>query len=130
MIIFENYADLITEIEATKDQLKIIELELEYWSFGGEGGHTFGANAALNQLEKKNKVKNKLIDRLEFLERNRKRIDMLLNRFEGIDYKIAYLRICENMTHKEIASELDYSEEHIRRKWSQLKDATNMLQTS
>lgn len=120
MVIFENYADLIADIETTKDQLKLTVRELEYWSLDGEGSHLFGANASVNQLRKKSEVKNRLIDRLEYLEQTKRRLDMLLNQFQGLDYKIAYLRICENMTHKEIAIELDYSEEHIRRKWSEM----------
>jgi len=130
MVIFKNYADLITDIEATKEQLRTIEHELEYWSFNGEGGWLFGANTSLIQLEKKNKIKNKLIARLEYLERSKTRTEMLLNKFQGLDYKIAYLRICENMTHKEIADELGYSEIHVRRLWSQLKDDTKMIQTN
>lgn len=126
MVIFENYADLIADIETTKDQLKVVEHEIEYWEFGGEGGHLFGANASLNQLEKKNKAKNKLIDRLDYLERNRRRIDMLLQRFTGLDYKIAYLRICENMTHKEIAEELDYSHQYIKERWAKMKPTRNI----
>lgn len=129
MVIFENYADLIADIEATKDQLKLVEYELEYWSFDGEGSHLFGANASVIQIEKKIRSKNKLINRLEYLERAKKRIDMLLKQLDGLDYKIGYLRIVENMTHQEIADELGYSHQYIKERWSKAKEPTFNLQT-
>ncbi len=44
-----------------------------------------------------------------------------IEQLEGLDYKIAYYRIVEGLTHKEIANELGYTEQYIRERWSKLK---------
>lgn len=38
-----------------------------------------------------------------------------INKFQGIKYKIAYKRVIENKTYKEIADELNMNESYVRR---------------
>lgn len=119
--IMQAYSDLLIEIEVLKEQIDLTEKELEYWSLDGEGGKKFGANTSLKQIDKKEKSLTKLRKRLKELEYTKVRIDMLLEKLVGLDYKIAYKRIVEHKTHKEIASELGYTEQYIREKWASAK---------
>src|SRR5699024_4973812 len=72
----------------------------------GSGDHEFGLNAALIQSEKKLTSYHNLNERLKELEYARVRMDILLEQFDGLDYKVAYKRIVEFKTHQEIADEL------------------------
>ncbi|WP_373894450.1 hypothetical protein [Virgibacillus sp. CBA3643] len=132
MEIMHNYSDLLTEIELTKEQIDYTEKELEYWfgidlkegkgiPFDGVGGYKFGINAALEQTDKKVTSLSRLQKRLKELEYTRVRTEMLLEKFEGLEYKIAYHRIVNNMTHQEIADELRYSHQYIKERWARLK---------
>ena len=130
MQIMHSYSDILSEIEVIKAQLEITNSEIEYWYLDGGGANKFGVNASFIQVEKLVKSRNKLFDRLETLERARTRVENLMERFDGTEYKIAYMRIVECMTHKEIADELGYEEQTIRKRWSRMKshkEATDRL---
>jgi len=132
MLIMETYSDIQTEIELLKEQIELTEKELNYW-FGidlqdergiplsGVGSHKFGANTSLIQADKKVNSYQKLNARLKELEYAKVRMDMLMERLVGLDYKIAYLRIVKSLTHKGIAKELKYSEQYIKERWSRIK---------
>lgn len=132
MEIMHTYSDLLTEIEIIKEEIKLTEQELQYW-FGidldkgtgiplsGSGSKKYGTNVALIQTDKKTARLSKLKKRLKELEYAKVRIDMFMEKLEGLDYKIAYYRIVENMTHKEIAKELGYTEQYIRERWAKTK---------
>lgn len=121
MQIMHSYSDILSEIELIKTQLEITNSEIEYWYLDGGGANKFGANASLIQVEKLVQSRNKLFDRLQVLEESEKRVAILIQRFEGIEYKIAYKRIVEGKTHQEIAIELGYEEQTIRKRWSRMK---------
>jgi DNA-directed RNA polymerase specialized sigma subunit len=132
MLIMESYADLRTEIALLKEQISLVEKEINYWlgidltdekgiPLSGKGSQKFGANATLIQADKKLQTYQKLKARLKELEYAKVRMDILLEQLEGLDYKIAYYRIVEGLTHKEIANELGYTEQYIRERWSKLK---------
>ncbi len=121
MQIMHSYSDILSEIEVIKTQLEITNAEIEYWYLDGGGAAKLGANASIIQVEKLVQSRNKLFDRLETLERARTRTELLMEKFEGVEYKIAYMRIVECKTHKEIAGELGYEEQTIRKRWSRMK---------
>lgn len=135
----KSYSDLLTEIEIVKDQIELTESELEFWyginqdgngiPLGGKGSHKYGANTSVIQAKKKQKSLDKLNKRLKGLEYAKVRQDMLLEKFEGLEYKIAYLRIVENKSHKEIAVELNFTEQYIRRKWMESKSNIHATDT-
>ena len=125
-----NYSDLLTEIDIVKEQIELTERELEYWfgvnskggiPLGGKGSMKFGANTSLIQGEKKMTSLEKLQDRLNNLEEAKERLETLFKRFEGLDYKIAYKRIIECKTHKEIGKELGYTEQYMKERWARIK---------
>lgn len=120
----KNYSDLLIEIALVKEQIEITSEELEYWygvdhkgkgiPLGGKGSHKYGANTSVVQADKKINVLNNLYERLRKLEYAKVRQDMLLERFEGLEYKIMYRRKVLNMNLKEIAEDLGYSHGYIR----------------
>lgn len=133
MLIMESYSDLQTEIELIKEQIELTKKELEYWfgidlddekgvPLGGIGSNKYGANTSLIQADKKVKTYRKLKSRLKELEYAKVRMDILMERLAGLDYKIAYMRIVEMKKHKEIADELGYTEQYIRERWSRIKN--------
>src|SRR5690625_1087935 len=124
MEIMHAYSDLIAETEIAKEQIDVTEKELEYWlgvnpkdgtgiPMSSKGSRRYGTNVAIIQTEKRAKRLSKLKDRLKELEYAKVRIDMFMEKLEGLDYKIAYHRIVENMTHKEVAVVLGYTEQYI-----------------
>jgi DNA-directed RNA polymerase specialized sigma subunit len=132
MLIMQSYADLRTEIALLKEQITLVEKELNYWlgidlkdekgiPLGGTGSHKFGTNTSLIQADKKLQTYQKLKARLKELEYAKVRMDILLEQLEGLEYKIAYYRIVEGLTHKEIANKLGYTEQYIRERWSKIK---------
>jgi len=112
---------VLAEMEVIKEELEITNSGIEHWYFGGNGAEKYGANASLIQTERLVNSRNKLFDRLETLERAKSRIQSVMERFEGIEYEIAYKRIVECKTHQEIADELGYSHQYIREKWARMK---------
>jgi DNA-directed RNA polymerase specialized sigma subunit len=132
MLIMQSYADLRTEIALLKEQITLVEKELNYWlgidltdekgiPLGGTGSHKFGTNTSIIQADKKLHTYQKLKTRLKELEYAKVRMDILLEQLEGLEYKIAYYRIVEGLTHKEIANKLGYTEQYIRERWSKIK---------
>lgn len=132
MQIMVSYADLLTESEVLKDQIAFTKKELEYW-FGvnidtdkgvpldSTGSFKFGTETALIQSDKRLKTYHKLTKRLQEVEYAIVRMDMMIEKFDGLDYKIAYKRIVEVKTHQEIANDLGYSHDYIRTRWSRIK---------
>lgn len=131
MDIIDNYSDLVVKIELIKEQIKLNEWELEYWfgvkldgsgiPFHSKGTLKFGTVTALTQADKKIDAINKLREQLRFYENAKSRMDVLINNLQGLDYKIAYRRIVYGLTHQEIAEELGYTEQYIRKRWMKIR---------
>src|SRR5690625_993791 len=127
----KSYSDLLIEIELIKEQIDLTEKELKYWygidkdgkgiPLGGKGSYKYGANTSVVQAEKKLKSLKHLNKRLKELEYAKVRQNIFLEKLEGLEYRIAYHRIVNNMTHKEIAKELGYSHDYIREVWRKVK---------
>ena len=132
MLVMESYSDIKTEIELIKEQIDFTEKEIEYWfgidlkegkgiPFSGVGAYEFGTNASLEQTDRRVNSYRQLKRRLRNLEYAKIRMDMHMERLEGLDYKIAYRRIVELKAHNEIAKELGYTEQYIRECWARIK---------
>ena len=122
MQIMHSYSDMLREIEILKDQLELTNKEIEEWYLGGRQANRYGVNASIHQIDKLVESRNNLFDRLENLIRAKERAEKIMKTFEGIEYKIAYLRIVDCLTHKEIANKLGYEEQTIRKKWMDMKN--------
>lgn len=113
---------MLREIEILKDQLELTNKELEDWYLDGRQANRYGVNASINQIDKLVDSRNRIFERLEKLLRAKERAEKIMETFEGIEYKIAYLRIVECLPHKEIAKRLNYEEQTIRKKWMDMRN--------
>lgn len=130
-----SYNDLCTEIEMLELRIEDMERERDYLR------KSMFANAPTNNLGaidySKDNVQNgyvpmpldKIIDRLNLIDqsisdlyrlRNAKEdtkqtIEKMLGDLEGLEYKVAYMRDVRKMKLQEIAEELKYSYDHIKR---------------
>lgn len=144
MEILKDYANLLREIDHTKDQIKLAEYELKWWlgvdastgegiPFDSLGVFKHGLETSMIQTEKKRKVLNKLNERLDKYYTHKERIEEHMRDFEGLDHKVAYLKYIKNMTLQEIADELGYSYSYIKKvsmKISQRnQEGTDILKT-
>jgi len=66
-------------------------------------------HSRLQQLEELN-------ERIKKLEEQKERVLSLLDRFQGIEHKILRKKYVDGMTLQEIAYDLGYSEQYIRKK--------------
>lgn len=67
------------------------------------------------QLKRVDKQIEVIINKIDKLEKYIAKIERRLKRLTGLEYKVAYLKEVEGLTLKEIAEELNYSYQHIRR---------------
>lgn len=111
------YIDLINEIELLEIQVNSAITERQNWHFMNQ--HRIGKHLPLDEVAIK---MDKLAERIEWLseriedkKRLRYIIEDKLNDFEGLEYKVAYLRIVENRKLDDIAEELGYSVDWIKK---------------
>lgn len=132
MKIMKNHADLLNEIEIIKGQIEQYELSLKYWSgnsdtpmLGATGAEKFGLSAASLNIDRINKEVNALVAMLDAFNMIRRQNENSINRLQGLKYKIAKLRFIEGMSYKEIAEELNYNYNYIRRVAAKLQKEEN-----
>lgn len=120
--IIENYADLLQKIEIIKAQIELLEHDAEFWfgedeafPFASKGANLAGVHGAWMNLDRINAKLNQLNDLLDYYCTVRDDMNERLSKLNGLEYKIAYMRFIEDKNYKEIASELEYSYDHIRR---------------
>lgn len=123
MIIMKNHRDLLQEIEIIKDQIEQLETSVEYWNgdglsdfvLVGEGARVHGLSIASQNVDRLNRKINALQTMLEAFEITYAENEKRINQLSGLPYKIAKLRYVDGKDYKEIAAELGYSYDHIRR---------------
>ena len=121
MEIIQNYADLLQKIEIVKTQIELLERDVEFWfgkdeslPFSGEGAMLAGMGGASLNVDRLNVKLNRLNDHLAFYLDVRDEIEGRINKLQGLEYRIAYLRFIENKNYKEVADELGYSHGYIK----------------
>jgi len=60
---------------------------------------------------------------LDLKKRLKKQVELIINKFDGIEYKVAYKRFVEKKTLEQIALELNYSLDGIKKISSRIKRA-------
>jgi len=136
-----SYNDLCTEIEMLKLRIEDIETEREYLL------KSMYDNAPIDNLgavdHSKDYVQNgyvpmtldKIVDRLNTIDKSmsdlyrikeakedtKQTIEKMFDDLEGLEYKVAYMRDVRKMRLQDIADELGYSYDHIRRISSMVK---------
>lgn len=109
------YFDLINEIELLEYQLNICLAERKDWNFYGRLGNKVRMDQAAENLDR-------LAEQIEFISAAldkktsyKKHIEHKLSGFKALEYQVAHLRIVEGMTLEQIAVELDYSVDWIKK---------------
>lgn len=118
---FQIYSDLMLDIEVLREQIELARAEQEQWWIGGRLNNTVPLNNAAERVDK-------LSDKIELMEKELEiktvRMDKLnqqLQKYKGLEYKIFYKRYIECKTLKDIAEELNYNYDYIRRVAVRLK---------
>lgn len=120
MEIMKNYADLIREIEIIKNQIELFEIDVDYWygkndlPLNGKGAREYGLSVAAERTDKLNEKIVCMNKRLDYYQDIKEDMDKHINSLEGLHYKVAYKRFIENLTYKEIATDMGYSYDYIR----------------
>jgi len=133
MEVIKSYKDLCKEIEIWKERLKTYEMQLktiiklakldgpsditaiDYSKPYVDGTKQIGFEEALEMLQKIESHIYLHKKAIESMEKHKKRIEERLQKLEGIDYKVVYMRDIEGKLLKEIADELGYSEIYIKK---------------
>lgn len=122
MDIMKNYADLLRIIDIVKAEIEMLEVDKEYWigkneqlPFSSIGAAKYGLDIASQRTDRLNGRIASLEQKLEHYQAIEKEIRDNVEKLEGLEYKIAKLRFIDGMTYQEIADELGYTHDHIRR---------------
>lgn len=124
----KNYADLLRIIDIVKAEIEMLEVDKEYWigknehlPFSSIGAAKYGLDIASQRTDRLNGRIASLEQKLEHYQAIEKEIRDNVEKLEGLEYKIAKLRFIDGMTYQEIADELGYTHDHIRRVASKSK---------
>lgn len=120
---YRYYCDLINEIELLEYQLDICIKERHDWSFYGRLGQTVRMDQAAERMDKLASQIERLSEQIEQRKKYRKHIEHKLAQFKSIEYKVAYMRIVEGKPLKEIAEELNYSIDQIKKMSAKITSA-------
>ncbi|MBN6887010.1 DNA-directed RNA polymerase specialized sigma24 family protein [Cytobacillus horneckiae] len=118
---FLLYNDLCLEIEVLKEQLQLAESEREQWWVGGR---LFASVPMDNAAERFDKLTDKIEHMEKILEAKvttKEKIESLMNGYEELPRKIAYLRYVHGRSLKDIAADLNYSYDYVREVMSKMK---------
>lgn len=127
---YRRYAAVKAEIAILEAD---IELSIEERKRSFSRFHDF--STGLTQFDKTQNHINRMTEQLEIKKRFVERADEALSKLNGIEFQIARLKYIEGKGLAEVADELGYSYDHIRRLHSKMirqyhNDATDMLETS
>jgi DNA-directed RNA polymerase specialized sigma subunit len=125
--VFHMYNDLCREIDILEIQIYELKQEQEDWWIGGRWSHLIPLHKAAERWDNLNAkiiwaeevIKNK-IDRRNQFEQHLKSMNQL-------EYQVAYARYVEKKTLEEIADELHYSIDWIKRVSSKISIHFNTL---
>lgn len=112
---YRYYCDLVNEIELLEYQLNLCINERHQWSFNGRLGKTVRMDQAAERMDKLAGQIERLSDQLGMKNKQRKHIEHKLSQFKSIEYKVAYGRVVKNQSLVEIADELGYSINYIKK---------------
>ncbi|WP_432701989.1 sigma factor-like helix-turn-helix DNA-binding protein [Lysinibacillus sphaericus] len=134
MEIMKNYADLLRIIDILKAEIEMLEVDKEYWlgkneqlPFASIGADKYGLDVASQRADRLNGRIASLETKLDHYQAVEKEIRENVEKLEGLEYKIAKLRFIDGMTYQEIADELGYTHDHIRRVASKSKKKDAVL---
>ena len=109
------YIDLVNEIELLEYQLNICLAERKEWHFYGRLGSKVRMDQAAERLDKLAGQIENISTMLDKKKKYRKHIEHELSKFKSLEYQVAHKRIVEGMTLEQIAEELGYSVDWIKK---------------
>lgn len=118
-----SYRDLCNEIEYWETMLKGKEIEwkinrklmFKNPSPNGGGYIPVGMDIAAGNLDKIRERHDEIERIIRLKKRLKRAAEKVLSRFEGVEYKVAYARFVEGKLLREIAGELNYSYDYVRK---------------
>ena len=117
----ENYLDLCAELKMIELDLERVDSDMDFWfgktefMLGSFGATKFGSKEAIERIEYFHNKKHGLLKRFEHYQEMKADYEKALDELTDLEKKIAVMRVVKNMTLKEIAIDLKYSESHIRK---------------
>lgn len=126
MEIIQSYHDLCKEIDIFEMRISDLEWEYEFWyraCFGAGRKLSAPLDICLERMERICDQVETYSTILEEKEKTRKAIEERLNKFDGLEHKVSYMRDVEGKTLAEIAADLGYSYDWIRKIGSRAKKA-------
>lgn len=117
-----SYQELCNEIEYLEFELNRYEWELSRWVNGDLRDVKLQEDSRGSKVEDNiEKLKDRIAVKIEW----RDELVRLVDTFKGLDHKILKMKYVDGMKLGDIADELKYSHEHIRRKHAEI--IQNML---
>lgn len=123
---YRYYGDLITEIELLEYQVEMCINERRDWNVGGRLFNKVRLDQSLERVDKLSERIEWLDARLMEKKKARKHIEHKLSGMDSLEYKVAYMRIVEGKSLKEIAEELEYSIDWIKRISAKVKSTLSV----
>lgn len=118
MSVTRSYHDLCKEIDILEVRIRDLEREYKFWyanCFGKDAWQQFPLDVSLNRMKEICDLVELYASILDEKEKTRKEIEQHMSEFEGIEYKVAYLRDVKGMTLPEVAADLGYSYDWIKK---------------
>ncbi|HZG82045.1 MAG TPA: hypothetical protein VEZ13_14845 [Brevibacillus sp.] len=118
MEIIQSYHDLCKEIDIFEMRISDLEWEYEFWyraCFSSSRKLSTPLDICLERMEKICDQVETYSAILEEKEKTRKAIEERMNEFDGLEYKVQYMRDVEGKTLAEIAADLGYSYNWIKK---------------
>lgn len=112
---YRYYNDLVAEIDILEYQIETCLAERESWNFDGRLGKRVPMDIAAEKMDKLSERIEWLTERLDRKKDIRKTLEKRLSELESLEYKVAYLRHIEGKALRDIAEELKYSEDWIKK---------------
>ncbi|MFV5937924.1 sigma factor-like helix-turn-helix DNA-binding protein [Mammaliicoccus sciuri] len=114
------YRDLDMQHKALELKRDISKEEIDRWYSVSYARADLGKKqdmlSRVRQVDRIREELEELNERIERIERQKNKVLELIDRFEGIEHKILRKKYIDDMTLQEIAYELGYSEQYIRKK--------------
>jgi DNA-directed RNA polymerase specialized sigma24 family protein len=114
----ELYHDLCIEIDIITIRIKNLKSEYKYWlkaSHQSTINRAFPLDICLDRMKKICDLVEEYTILLEEKESTRREIEQRMAEYDGLEYKVAYMRHVQGMTLPEIAAGLGYSYDWIKR---------------
>lgn len=114
------YCDLDMQHKALELKRDISKEEIDRWYSVSYARADLGKKqdmlSRVRQVDRIREELEELNERIERIERQKNKVLELIDRFEGIEHKILRKKYIDDMTLQEIAYDLGYSEQYIRKK--------------